>query len=114
LEAYRKAIALAQEQLRVNPRNSDILGVVATYQAMLGEKQAAMANLNRSLAIAPNSPDLLYRAALVHNHFGETELTLKWLDHALAAGFSPMTVRDAPDFDSLRDKPKFQQLLQGH
>jgi tetratricopeptide (TPR) repeat protein/predicted Ser/Thr protein kinase len=113
-EAYRKAIALAGEQLQVNPRNDVILGLVASYEAMLGEKQAAMAHLNRALAIAPKDPDLQYRAALVHNHFGETELTLKWLSSALATGFSPVTVRNAPDFDSLRDNPKFQRLMQPH
>ncbi len=111
-ETYRQAIALAQEQLRINPRRDDVLGVLATYQAMLGEKQAAMANLNRALAIAPRDPDLQYRAALVHNHFGETQLTLKWLSSALAAGFSPMTVRNAPDFDSLRTNLQFHQLVQ--
>jgi eukaryotic-like serine/threonine-protein kinase len=100
--------------LRINPRRYDILGMLATHRAMLGEKQAAMANLNRALAIAPNDPDLQYRAALVHNHFGGTEPTLKWLSSALAAGFSPMTVRDAPDFDSLRNNPKFQRLMQPH
>jgi len=111
-EAYHKAIALAGEELKVNPRNDDILALVASYQAMLGEKQAAMANLNRALAIAPNNADVLYRAALVHNHFGETDLTLKWLGKALAAGFSAMTVRDAPDFDALRDNPRYQRLMQ--
>jgi serine/threonine-protein kinase len=110
-EAYRKAISLAELQLRVNPRDDDVLGLLATYHAMLGEKQSAMAALNRGLAVAPKSPDLLYRAALVHNHFDETDLTLQSLDKALAAGFSPVTVRDVPDFDSLRDKPKFKQLL---
>lgn len=113
-EAYRKAISLAEAELRVNPRNHDLLGLLATYEAMLGEKQAALTALNRALVINPKSPDLLYRAALVHNHFGETDLTLKWLGKALAAGFSPMTVRNAPDFDSLRDKPRFQRLMQAH
>lgn len=80
---------------------------------MTGEKQAALADLNRGLAIAPNSPGLRYRAALVYNQLGETDLTLQWLTRALAVGFSPVTVRDAPEFDSFRGKPKFKQLLQG-
>jgi tetratricopeptide (TPR) repeat protein len=113
-EAYRKAISLADAELRVNPRAEDVLGLVATYKAMLGEKRAALADLNRALAIAPKSPDLLYRAALVYNHFDDTDLTLQWLSKALAAGFSPITVRDAPDFNALHDKPRFQRLTQPH
>ena len=113
-EAYRQAISLAEVELRVNPRNDDVLGLLATYEAMTGEKQAALADLHRGLAIAPNSPDLRYRAALVYNHFGDTKRSLQWLSKALAAGFSPMTIRDAPEFDSLRDKAAFKQLLKTH
>lgn len=113
-EAYRKAISLAGEQLKVNPRNYEVLGLVATFEAMLGEQQAAMANLNRALAIAPKDPDLQFRAALIHNHFGETQQTLNWLSSALTTGFSPMMVRDAPDFDPLRNDPRFQRLIQEH
>jgi serine/threonine-protein kinase len=112
--AYRKAIALAEEQLKVNPRDSELLGLMASYMAMLGEKKAAMTNIERALSMSPKDADLQYRAALVHNHFGEVELTLKWLDSALAAGFSPMTVRYAPDFDALRNDPEFQRLIQAH
>jgi hypothetical protein len=36
-------------------------------------------------------------------------LTLQWLTKALSVGFSPATVRDAPELDSLRDKPKFKK-----
>jgi tetratricopeptide (TPR) repeat protein len=111
-EAYQKAISLAEVDLRVNPRNDDLLGLLATYKAMSGDKEGALAYLDRALAIAPSSPDLRYRAALVYNHFGDTELTVQWLTKALAAGFSPMTVRDAPEFDSLRDKARFKQLVQ--
>jgi serine/threonine-protein kinase len=112
--AYRRAIALAEEQLKVNPRDSELLGLMASYMAMLGEKKEAVAKVDLALSIAPKDPDLQYRAALVHNHFGEVQLTLKWLNSALAAGFSPMTVRDAPDFDALRNDPEFQRLIQAH
>jgi tetratricopeptide (TPR) repeat protein len=112
--AYRKAIALAEEQLKVNPRDGELLGLTAGYMAMLGEKKEAMAKIDLALSMAPKDPDVRYRAALVNNHFGEKRLALRWLNSALAAGFSPMLVRDWPDFDALRNDPEFQRLMEAH
>jgi tetratricopeptide (TPR) repeat protein len=113
-EAYRMAISLAEAQLQVNPRDHDILGLMGSYQAMLGSKEAAITSIHRALAIAPNDPDHHYRAALVHIHFAETDLALRSLAKALAAGFSPVTVRNAPDFDPLHRNRTFQQFVKSH
>jgi len=112
--AYQKAIALANKKLQVNPRDSSLLGYLANYYAMLGNRAAALDHLGRALALAPKDPELLFSAALVHNQFGETEETLNWLDKALAAGYSPATLRDSPNFDSLHSNSRFQTLLSKH
>ncbi len=110
-EAYRKAIELANIELRVNPKNAEVLGLVASFEAMLGDRQPASAHLDRALAETPRDADLLYRAALVYNHFGETTAALDALGKAAAAGYSPIIIRDTPDFDPLRNNPRFQQLI---
>ncbi len=109
--AYQKAIALANQKLQVNPRDSSLLGYVSTYYAMLGDRAKAIDFLGRALALSPKDPDLLFSAAVVHNQFNEANDALGWLDKALAAGFSPATLRDSPNFDNLRGNPRFQQLL---
>ena len=40
--AYRQAIAIAEEELRVNPKDSDAWGVLAISHAMLSEKKSAL------------------------------------------------------------------------
>ena len=52
-----------------------------------------------------------FKAALVHDQFGEIDQALGWLGKALDAGYSPTTVRDTPNFDPLRSDPRFQDLL---
>jgi serine/threonine-protein kinase len=109
-DAFHKAIALAQEKLRVNPREVYLLVDLAFYHAMLGERQPALDYLNRAHQLAPADPDVRFKAALVHNQLGEIELALSWLEKALEAGVAPNIVRDSPVFDSLRDDPRFPEL----
>ena len=110
--AYRRAISLANDRLRVNPKDSSSLAVSAISQAMIGEKKGALDTLGKALKLAPSNPEMLFAAALIHNHFGDAPQTFDWLNKAVSAGYSRVTIRDTPDFDALRSNPRFQQLLQ--
>jgi hypothetical protein len=52
-----------------------------------------------------------FRAALLYNHFGETERTLSFLNKAVSVGYPLAAIRDTPDFDGLRSDTRFQALL---
>ncbi len=108
--AYHKAIALAEEKVKVNSRDAALLGNLAVYHAMAKEQPPALANLRRAQALAPRDPEVAYFAALVHNQFGEDQKALADLAQALKTGFSPATIRDSPLFDNLRSNPRFKTL----
>ena len=112
VEAYRRTISLATGTLRVNPRDAYALGVLAYCHAMLGERRAALQNLQAGLKLTPEDSEMRFKAALVYNQFGNTGETLAWLKKALASGLSVAIVRDTPNFDSLRPDPRFQELIQ--
>ena len=109
--AYRNAISRATAKLQVNPRDGNLLALRATYHAMVGDRPVASSDLQRALELAPADADVRFRAALVHNHFGELEETLSALEKAVAAGYPPSAIRDTPDFDALRDNPRIQAML---
>jgi serine/threonine protein kinase/tetratricopeptide (TPR) repeat protein len=111
--AYQKAIDLAQARLEVNPRDAYVLAFTADYRAMLDQEQPAREELARALAAAPTNADVLFRAAILYNHFGETEKTLDFLAKSIANGYSRAVIRDTPDFDHLKDNARFRdQILQ--
>lgn len=109
--AYRKAIALAQAKLKVNPRDASLLAFMATYKAMTGDKRGATADVQHAIELATGDADVRFRAALVYNQLGDVERTVTSLEKAVAAGYPGTAIRDTPDFDHLRDNPRIQALM---
>jgi tetratricopeptide (TPR) repeat protein len=111
VSAYRKAIELAEARLEVNPKDSFALAFTADYYSMVDEEQQAREQMARALEIAPADADVLFRAAILNNHFGDTEKTLQFLSKSVAAGYSRTVIRDTPDFDHLKGDARFQAFL---
>ena len=110
--AYARAIALGGESLRLNPKDAQLLGYLAEYHAMRGERNPALGNLDACLRLQPRSPDLLLNAGIVYQQLGDTNRALDALGKAIALGVSPEMLRDTPNFDVLSDNPQFQGLIQ--
>ena len=111
-DAYRKALTVAQEALKVNPRDASALGQMAMDSAMLGERKPAEEYLRRALALAPGDPDLQLKAAVIENHFGHPDRAIAFLNTALAAGLSPNLARLHPGLDSLHTDHRYQEIMQ--
>jgi tetratricopeptide (TPR) repeat protein len=111
-EAYGKAIRLGEDRLRVNPQDAEALSYVAMYHAMRGEKAAALNKLQASLRLNDKSPDLLLNAGIVYAQLRDAKRAVETLQKAVAAGVSGASLRDTPNFEGLKDKAEFQELLQ--
>jgi tetratricopeptide (TPR) repeat protein len=111
MNAYRKAIELAKPRLEVNPNDASTLAFTADYYAMLNEEGQAKERMARALQTAPKDPDVLFRAAILYNHFGDTEKTLDFLARSVSLGYSQTIIRDMPDFDRMKNDRRFRTLL---
>lgn len=110
--AYRRAIALGEEELHVNPRDALLLSYLAVYHAMLKEKQFAWANLNQALALDSADAEVQLNAALVANQLEDRSTATRSLRKALDAGISATLILSYPNFDNLHSNKQFEQLLQ--
>jgi len=110
-DAYKQAIAIAKEDLRVNPKDSGSYGILAVCNAMLGEKKPALEALRLGLEVSRDDPALLFQAAVIYNQFGQSDAAINYLTKARAAGYSQVRIRDYPNFDPLWANPKSQKLL---
>ena len=111
-EAYKKAIPLAAQQLKLNPRDSVILADLAYYYSMVGDRKLALNYLDRSLLLGHSDKQLLFSAAQVYNQLRDTGPALELLSKALDADYSRSVVDATVNFDNVRDSPRYQTLMQ--
>jgi len=111
LAPYRKAVELATGEMKVNPRDPDVLSSLASYYSMLGDRKHALLYIGQALQYGHNDKAILMDAASVYNHLGEGGLAIEWLAKAVQAGYTPDKIRGDPEFANLANNPSYQQLM---
>jgi tetratricopeptide (TPR) repeat protein len=110
-QAYQRAIELANEEMKINPRGADPLIMLAGFYAKVGKKQESLENLHQALERKPDNPHFLFLAGLVYNLLGQPGDALDCLQRSMNGGYSKVEL-DRIDLDNLRELPRFQQLTQ--
>jgi len=107
----RKAIELALQDLKVNPRDPVVLSSLAGYYSMLNDRQHALLYLGQALQYGHSDKEILLDAAGVYDQLGETGLAIEWLGKAVQAGYTTDKIRSDPQFANLASNPSYQQLM---
>jgi tetratricopeptide (TPR) repeat protein len=108
---YEKAIALAFQDLQVNPQNTGAMGDLALYYAKKGDGQHGMEFIQRARAIDTKDVSLIYIQATVENLSGKTADALRSLREAFSKGFPVKDAQSDPEFANLQNLPDFQTLV---
>jgi serine/threonine protein kinase/tetratricopeptide (TPR) repeat protein len=109
--AYRKAIELAKDELKVNPNDSGVLGYIAGYYSMLGDRKQSLHYLEQALHYGSKDKEIYMIAASVYNQFGDTGLALEWLAKSVQSGYPPQMLKNSPVFMNLANNPRYQELM---
>jgi serine/threonine-protein kinase len=110
-DAYQRALTLAEEELRVNPRNAEVCADLARYHAKSGQLEQALVALRRAQALAPEDVNVIFQAAIVFNLAGQPDRSLALLKKAVEQGYSKTEIRNHPEFQVLRVRPEFQKFV---
>jgi TolB-like protein len=126
LAAYRQAREMAGIALQAQPGNGALINLQALIAARLGEEAAARAFHQQALWQIPAGGDALFEAsaqntlARVEARLGHREAALAALqrlaalpdiDTQVAPPFRAATLALDPEWDALRDDPRFRTLL---
>jgi serine/threonine-protein kinase len=110
-ETYEKAIALAFQELQVNPQNTDDLGDLALYFAKKGDPDRGMEFIRRARAIDKKDVELIFTQATVESLANKPSDAVRTLREALSAGYPVKDMESSPDFANLSSRPDFQALI---
>ena len=102
---------MAERRLAVNPRDTGILADLASYDALLGEKDKALACLRQVEAEGRKRPDLALQIADVYRDLGDREKAIGWIIAAVKLGSTAADVESRPAFDELLKDPRLERLL---
>lgn len=109
--AFQRTAELAEEERRVNPRDPDLLLRLADAYSMLDQRQRAREVLEQALALAPDSVDNMFQAAVVYEQLGDRKLALQWIAKAIKGGYSRDLIDRSPSLARLRLDPRYQDLF---
>lgn len=118
MRAGKMMVLQAERVLAEDPSNGAALGIIAGGLATLGETERAKEWIERALLIDPENLNLRYNFACVlaaRSSEPDPEAALDLLEPVFAnmtgSLFSSALVD--PDLDGLRDRPRFQAMIQG-
>jgi TolB-like protein/tetratricopeptide (TPR) repeat protein len=120
--AYEQARASLENALHGEPGNHWDAVTRSRVEAGLGNKTAALALARRAIALTAKdaylSPFFEENLARIQARFGDKDAAIAAIEHLLRVPndepVTPPLLRLDPDWDNLRDDPRFQALLKKH
>jgi serine/threonine protein kinase/tetratricopeptide (TPR) repeat protein len=109
-ECYVRAIALAEEQLKLTPHDAALLASLASYNAELGDNPRAWDYLSRSMELHPEDDEVMFQIGLVHEVLGDRDAALDWIGRAVESGFSREQVESTPGLRDLCTDGRYSRL----
>lgn len=110
LAAYQRAIQMAEERRKVNPRDPKVLSHLAECYVTVGERSKALLLVQQALTLAPDNIEIMVRAGFVYEQLGERDAALEWIGKALKHGFPIAHIKSLPDLQQLLADPRFEGL----
>ena len=112
--AYQRGLKLIEERLELNPDDARAWNLGAAILATRNETEKAIEFMRKAVAIDPDDPQLLYNVACTYAVLGRSDEALTSLEHALDNGYGHKDwLLNDPDFDSLRETPRFKAIVEG-
>jgi serine/threonine protein kinase/Tfp pilus assembly protein PilF len=112
-EVYRRGLAIAEQQLAINPDDARALYLGAAGWIDLDEPQKARDWLARSLAIDPNDPATLFNVACRYARLGERHAALTALEQAIDNGYAYREwIENDPDLESIRNELRYHAVVE--
>jgi adenylate cyclase len=110
--ANTEAVSRVERVVALNPMEGRALSLGAMALFFDGQVERAMQWTQRSLELYPDDLSALFNATCLHAKAGHKEEALDLIERAFNRGWGKRDwLEHDPDYDSLRDHPRFQRLF---
>ncbi len=111
-EANRETLRRIDRQLELDPFNRRALSLGALALFHDGQQEKSLEWLDRVLNLYSNDTSILLNGACLFALAGKKEEALDLLERVFGKGYGKKDwIEHDPDYDSLRDEPRFQELI---
>jgi adenylate cyclase len=111
-ETALEGINRARKQLELNPTDRRALSLTSGNLFEIGKREEAFQWINKALDLYPDDAGVLINATCLFAKDGNKEKALNLLEKAVGKGYGKKDwIEQDPDYDSLRNEPRFQALL---
>ncbi len=107
--AYARAIAAANEDLRINPRDVDARLALASSYAKTGRPAQAAPHVAAVVAADPENPDVLYQAAVCEAVSGRISEAAELLRRAERHGAPSWQIKEDPELRAVRASAEYRE-----
>ena len=108
--AYRRAIELVQQEIKINPQDPELHARLAMYFSAIGDRRQALAEVEGALKLDSASASVLFDAALVHEDLHNRDAALKAIEALLNTGQKKAEILASPVLEQLRKDPRFARM----
>jgi adenylate cyclase len=113
-EIRREGIRRVERALEFNPTDARALSLAPAYLLEEGYGERALEWAERALTLYPDDMSAIVNGACLAARLGQKDRALDLLEKAWARHWAKRDwIENDPDYDSLRDDPRFQRLLAG-
>lgn len=109
--AFQRAIELAEDARRQNPRDPFVNSDLALYYAKTGQTVLAEQRLETAIALAPDASEILAAAAEAYELIDQRDRAVELALKSIETGFSQEKFLRNPEFTALLADPRMQTLL---
>ena len=109
---YLRAIEEAEKQLNVNPNDININAILGSYYSDIGDSVQAVIYIDKTLQLAPEVPELIFRAASAYENLGNREKAIDLMIQALERDYPLENIQNQPELSELVNDPRFQEAIQ--
>jgi tetratricopeptide (TPR) repeat protein len=110
-DAFLHAIKLGEEARKVNPNDPQLISSLAGFYAMVGKKDKALEDIDKSLKLSADDAEIMYRTGTTYEQLGDRKKAIDWIIKSIKNGYSRSEIENQPELKKLLSDERYKKLV---